>query len=88
MCEISVQICNLKLGVTSYNFKIILYYLSISFHEDRFGLENSADSDEMLYYAAFHLGLHCDNVCQSTLLGVSGTQMVNMTPLECPLYLN
>ena len=31
----------------------------ISFSEDRFCLENSADQDEMLHFATFHLGLHC-----------------------------
>ena len=46
-----------------------------------FGLANSADPDEMLHFVAFHLGLHSDTVCQSTLLGLSDTQMVNRTPL-------
>ena len=27
--------------------------------EDLFTFTNSADSDEMQHYAAFHLGLHC-----------------------------
>ena len=31
----------------------------LSFSEDPFGLNDSADPDEMLPYAAFHLGLHC-----------------------------
>ena len=31
----------------------------ISVPEDIFTLANSADLDEMLHYAAFHLGLHC-----------------------------
>ena len=44
-----------------------IYY--ISFSEDLLLLANSADTDEMPQ--AFHLGLHC---CQSTHLGVSGTQ--------------
>ena len=46
-----------------------------------FGLANSADSDAMLHYGAFHLCLHIGTVCQSTLLGLSDTQMVNSTPL-------
>ena len=38
-----------------------------------FTLTNSVDPDEMLHYATFHLGLHC----QSTYLGVLNIQMVN-----------
>ena len=39
-------------GVTGYNFQT----KCISFSEDRFVLTNSADPDEMLHFAAFHLG--------------------------------
>ena len=42
--------------VTGYNCQIYC----ISFSEDRFFLANSAHrSDEMLYYVAFHMVLHC-----------------------------
>ena len=34
---------------------------------------NSAEPDEMVCYAAFHLGLHC----KSSNLGVTSTQRVN-----------
>ena len=40
-------------------------------------IANSVDPDEMQHYAAFHLGLHCKSVCQSTCLGVSSIQRVN-----------
>ena len=38
---------------------IILKKCYISFSKIDFVLANSADPDEMLHYAAFHLGLHC-----------------------------
>ena len=41
-------------GVTDYNFQIKLHFSEIVFV-----LANSVDPDEMLHYAAFHLGLHC-----------------------------
>ena len=31
----------------------------ISFSDDRFCFSNSADTDEILQTASFHLGLHC-----------------------------
>ena len=37
-------------------------------------ITNSADPDEMLHYAAFHLGLH---YLSKYCLGVSGLQRVN-----------
>ena len=42
-------------GVIGYNFKNIVF-LSLKIN---FVLANSVDPDEMTYYAAFHLGLHC-----------------------------
>ena len=33
--------------------------MCISFSEDQFVLANSEEPDEMLHYAAFHMGLHC-----------------------------
>ena len=43
-------------GVTGYNFKKRVVFLSLK--NDLF-LDNSADTDGMLHYAPFHLGLHC-----------------------------
>ena len=43
------------IGVSGYNFKKILHFLS----EDLFYFSNSVDPDEMPHDAAFHLGLHC-----------------------------
>ena len=40
-----------------------------------FGLANNQDPDKMPHYAAFHLGFH---VCQSTRLGDSSTQRINL----------
>ena len=41
-------------GHSLYNFKLFLFSLKIVLV-----LANSADPDEMRYYAAFHLDLHC-----------------------------
>ena len=46
----------------------IIVFLSLKIN---FVLAKSADPDEMLHYAAFHLGLHC---LPKTHLRVSGTQ--------------
>ena len=43
------------LGVSGYNLKKNCILLS----EDLFPITYSADADEMLQYAAFHLGLPC-----------------------------
>ena len=43
-------------GATGFNFQNILYFF---LWRSDFILANSADSDEMWHYAAFHLGLHC-----------------------------
>ena len=43
-------------GVTGYNFQIKIVFLSLMIV---LVLGNSADPDEMLQYASFHLGLHC-----------------------------
>ena len=43
---------------------------------------NSVDPDEMQYYAAFHLGLHC----KSTRLGVSRIQRFNNIKLPVLLF--
>ena len=40
----------------SVNF-FIKWYISVT--EDCFHLASNADPDEMLHFAAFHLGLHC-----------------------------
>ena len=55
-------------GVTGYNFKIYCISLNINFV-----LAYSADPDEMLHKAAFHLGLYCLSKYQ---LRGSGLQMV------------
>ena len=57
------------INVTCYNFK----KKCISFSEFDFVLADSADSDKMLHYAAFHLVTH---YLPKTHLGVSGTQWV------------
>ena len=47
----------ITLGVTGYNLKKkIIVFLS---QKIDFVAANSADYDEMLHHAAFHLGLHC-----------------------------
>ena len=43
-------------GVTGYNFKKNIIFLSLKMD---FVLANSADTDKMMHYAVFHLGLHC-----------------------------
>ena len=55
--------------VTIFKKTIVLISLKIIF-----ALANSADQDEMVQYAAFHLGIHC---LPHTGLGVSGPQRVN-----------
>ena len=40
------------LGVTGWLFQILSLRIVLT-------LTNSVDSDEMLHYTAFHLGLHC-----------------------------
>ena len=40
-----------------------------------FGLANSVDPDEMMHYAAFHLGLHC---LLSIYLGVTSIKIVEV----------
>ena len=52
---------------------IIFKYNCISFSEDVFVLACSVDLNEMLQYAAFHLGVF--SVCQSTHLGVTSLQI-------------
>ena len=42
-----------------YNFKNYNVFLFLKID---FVLANSADPDEMLHYAAFHMGLHCFKV--------------------------
>ena len=59
------------LGVTGYGFQNYIVFLSLKMD---FVLANSADPDEMLHYAAFHLVF---TVSQHTHLGVSGLQRVN-----------
>ena len=52
-------------------------------------LANSADPDEMLHNAAFHLGLYCLSKClfrQSTHLGVSGLQKVKLSNTFLSLF--
>ena len=44
------------LGVTGYKFQIKIVFLSLKIVCDT---AKSVDPDEMLHYAAFHLGLHC-----------------------------
>ena len=56
-------------GVTVYNFQDMYFSLKIEFV-----LANSADSDKISHYVAFHPGLHC---LPKYLLGVSGLQRVN-----------
>ena len=43
-------------GVRVYNYHKNIIFLSLKMD---LVLANSADPDEMLHYAAFHLGLHC-----------------------------
>ena len=52
---------NLCLTVYIEVSQVIIYKKNIVFLSLKvyFVLANSADPDEMLHYAAFHLGLHC-----------------------------
>ena len=47
-----------------------MYFFSLNFRT--FVLANSVDLDEMLHYAAFHLGLHC--LAKKIHLGVTSVQ--------------
>ena len=64
-------------GVIGYNFKNNVF-LSLKIN---FVLANSVDPDEMTYYAAFHLGLHC---LPSTCLGVSSQGFIFTILRRCP----
>ena len=55
MINLGWSIVYILMGVTGYNFQNQLF-LSLTIV---FVLANSVDPDEMLQYAAFHLGLHC-----------------------------
>ena len=47
-------------GITCYTFQRTLRYcISFSVEKIGFVLASSADPDEMLHYAAFHLGFNC-----------------------------
>ena len=47
-------------SIKGLQVRIIIFQLfTKKISENRFDLANSADPDEMLRYAAFHLGLHC-----------------------------
>ena len=61
---------NIYRGVTCYNFQICIY-LKIVLSK----LANSIDTCEMLHIAEFHLSFH---FCQSTLLGATSIQWVNI----------
>ena len=52
-------------------FPYILYFFSLKID---FAMANSADSDEMVHYAAFNLGLQC--LPRKYPLQVSGLQRV------------
>ena len=57
--EFSIKLHTIKSGwsiVYSYSFQTIFVFQSLKID---FVLASSADHDEMLHYAAFHLGLHC-----------------------------
>ena len=58
-------------GDTGYVFKKYIVFLSL---KTNFVLANSANLNEMAYYAAFHLGFHC---LPKYPLVVSGLQRVN-----------
>ena len=56
----------------SFSMGYMGFFLSIlKFHDT-----SPCDPDEMLYKAAFHLGLHCP---QTTRLGVSGLQRAKLS---------
>ena len=55
----SIAECSLWIiGLEKYFWSVFHRFYCISVLEGCF-LANSADSDEMQHYAAFHLGLHC-----------------------------
>ena len=60
--EFPIKLDTVKLGwsiVYIEGSQVTIPKKKISFSEDDFVIANSADLDEMLHYAAFHLGLHC-----------------------------
>ena len=65
--DFSIKFHTIKLGwsiVYIEGSKVVFLSLKIYFV-----LANSADPDEMLHYAAFHLGLHCLPNCPFRGLG-------------------
>ena len=68
-------LCTLKGHI--YNFLNYDVFLSLKIV---LILANSANSDEMQHFAAFHLGLHC---WPKYLLGVTSTQRGNALKKQC-----
>ena len=65
--------------VSGYNFQKILYSYCLNM-KIFFTFTNSVDPDEMLYYAAFHLGLYC--LTKDSFRGFPNTVLIHSSVFQ------